>query len=491
MLFNSLTFLIFFIGVAVIYYAVPQKIKWVVMLAASIYFYMCFNPLHVIILLIVALVSYFTGLCVYNQKEGEDKKKAKKAIITTGIILSLMFLLLGKYADFLMKNIYLLLDMAKIPYSVSNMKIILPIGVSFFTFKAVSYIVDAYRGKIIEKNFFKYLLYISFFPQIASGPIERSTNLIPQFNKEHRFCAETIESGLCMMIIGFFKKMVVADNLSGIVSKVFAEPELYSPVVLLGIACVYSLQIFCDFSGYSDIAIGCTKVFGIETMQNFDHPYFSKTIAEFWRKWHISLSSWFRDYLYIPLGGNRKGTVRKYINLMIVFLVSGLWHGAAWNFIFWGFLHGMYQIIGAVTLKYRNKLYRIIHLDKKEKMHNFFKVLITFVLVTIAWIFFKANSIGEGFDYIKCIFFNASGGFNAGTIISQVKMLFNSKTSLISFGLAFVSFMTFMLFDYKMNFCEFMSKRHTITKIIFFALFITFIALFASTSVADFIYIRF
>ncbi len=491
MLFNSLNFLFFFVGIFIIYYATPHKYKWGIMLVASISFYLCFNPLHIIILLLVTAISYFAGLYVYKSQEKNDKKKAQKIVLAMGIILSFMFLVLGKYADFLMQNIYLLLDMAKISYSVSNIKFALPVGVSFFSFKAVSYIVDAYRGKIVETNFLKYLLYVSFFPQIASGPIERSTNLIPQLNKEHKFNPRTIENGLCMMLIGFFKKMVVADNLSGIVSKVFSEPELYSPMVLCGIACIYSIQIFCDFSGYSDIAIGCTKVLGIETAQNFNHPYFSKSIAEFWRKWHISLSSWFRDYLYIPLGGNRKGTARKYINLVIVFLVSGLWHGSSWNFIFWGFLHGIYQIIGALTINTRHKFYKLIHIDRYEKVHNFLKIVTTFILVTIAWIFFKSNSIYEGFNYVKCMLFNVSETFNIGTVIAQVKMVFGSKTNLISFVVALVSFVVFILFDYRKDLCEFMGNKKTVTKIIFFSLFIAFIVIFASTNVADFIYIRF
>lgn len=456
------------------------------MLAASIGFYMCFNPLHVAILLFVTAVSYFAGLMVYN-----DRKKGKKIILTVGVILSLAFLVLGKYADFLMQNIYKVLDLLKIPYSVSNIKFILPVGISFFTFKAVSYIVDAYRGKIVEKNFLKYLLYVSFFPQIASGPIERSTNLIPQFSEEHKFNPKMVEKGLCLMLVGFFKKMVVADNISGVVSKVFADADMYSPLVLFGIACVYSLQIFCDFSGYSDIAIGCTQVLGIKTVPNFNNPYFAKTIAEFWRKWHISLSSWFKDYLYIPLGGNRKGTVRKYVNLMIVFLVSGLWHGSSWNFIFWGFLHGIYQIIGALTSNLREKVCKVIRIDRNEKLHDFVKIIITFVLVTFAWIFFKADSIQSGFNYIKCMFSNNFDTMNLRAIIASVKMLFNSKTTLISFAVAICTFIPFMFLDYKKDFCEFMSKRHTVTKIIFFALFIAFIVIFASTDVTDFIYIRF
>lgn len=487
MLFNSLYFLIFFLGVCIFYYATPHKYKWLMMLVASIGFYMCFNPLHIIILLVIAGISYLTGLGVYKN----DKKNAKKIMLGAGVALSFSFLVFGKYADFFMQNVYMFLDMIKIPYSARNVNFILPVGISFFSFKAVSYIIDVYRGKIIEKNFFKYLLYISFFPQIASGPIDRSTNLIPQFSEEHKFDPKTVERGLCLMLVGFFKKMVVADNISVVVSKVFSDTEMYSPMVLFGVACMYSLQIFCDFSGYSDIAIGCTKVLGINTSKNFDNPYFAKSIAEFWRKWHISLSSWFKDYLYIPLGGNRKGNTRKYVNLMIVFLVSGLWHGSSWNFIFWGFLHGAYQIIGALTAKIRSKICRIIHIEQNKKLHNLIKTIITFILVTIAWIFFRAESIHDGFKYIKCMLFNNFDSMNLEAVISSVKVLFQYKTTLISFVVSVASFVPFIIFDYKKDFCKFMTERKTITKMIFFAVFISFIVIFASTDVADFIYIRF
>ena len=488
MLFNSLFFLIFMAITVIVYFAVPQKFKWGILLIASLYFYLCWNPVHIVVLLAVTAISYITAILLHKQTEQNRKKKL---IITAGIILSFSFLVLSKYFDFIMSTIYSVMDSLNITYTPTSFSFALPVGISFFTFKAVSYMVDVYRGKIYEKNFAKYLLYVSFFPQLAAGPIERSTNLIPQFEEEHKLNTKMVESGLCLMLVGYFKKMVVADNISVIVSKIFNSPETYSPVVLFAIACVYSIQIYCDFSGYSDIAIGCAKVFGFDTAKNFDNPYFSTSIVEFWRKWHISLSSWFRDYLYIPLGGNRKGVFRKNINLMIVFLVSGLWHGSSWNFVFWGFLHGMYQIIGNLTKTLRSKFVKAIKLDKHETIHKFISIVITFVLVTIAWIFFRAESIEQGFNYIKCMFTNASEGLSLRAIISQVKTIFNSKTTLISFFVALIPFIAFEFADYKKGFCAIMTNSKTVVKIIVYALITAFIVMFASTAVSDFIYVRF
>ena len=488
MLFNSATFLGFFILLLAVYYAVPHRFKWIVLLVASIFFYVCFTPIHILILLCITAASYAVGRLVYR---GAEREKKPKLWLALGTVFCFSFLFIYKYLDFFISSAYSLLDLFSIAHSESLTSLLLPVGISFFSFKAVSYMVDCYRGKTVEKNFFKYLLYVSFFPQIASGPIERSTSLIPAFSEEHRFDTQNIQEGLYLMLIGYFKKMVVADNISAVVSKVFSDPQDYSPFILLFIACMYSIQILCDFSGYSDIAIGCAKAFGIRTAKNFNHPYFSTSIATFWRNWHISLSSWFRDYLYIPLGGNRKGTFRKYLNLLIVFLVSGLWHGAAWNFVFWGLLHAAYQIVGALTAPWRQKLCALTHLDKHDKLHTCFNVAVTFLLVTIAWIFFRSSSITDGFHYIKCMFVSSSGTGGLSGIITSVKQVFNSKTTLFSFCAALASFVLYGWIDYKKDLYALISRRHTVVKVIFYALSILFIFLFASTSVTDFIYVRF
>jgi D-alanyl-lipoteichoic acid acyltransferase DltB (MBOAT superfamily) len=488
MFFNSIYFLVFLAVTAIVYYAIPQRMKWVLLLIASVFFYLCWTPVHILVLLAVALISYFTARCVYPQN---SKIKKKTVCLVAGITLSISFLFICKYADFLAQSCYGILDMFSIAYRRIDLRIALPAGISFFSFKAVSYIMDAYRGKILEKNFLKYFLYVSFFPQVASGPIERSTNLLPELTKEHKFDRQNIQYALFLMLYGYFKKMVVADNLSGIVNRVFGNVSLFSSPVLIGVAFIYSLQILCDFSGYSDIAIGCAKLFGIGTAENFRHPYFSASIPEFWRNWHISLSSWFRDYLYIPLGGNRKGTVRKYLNLLIVFLVSGLWHGAAWNFVFWGFLHAMYQIVGALTATFRAKVATLFHLDKHKKVHKALQVAITFSLVTFAWIFFRANSIADGFYYIKSIFVIDLGGFSLSALIGQIKMLFSVKTVLFSFIVACTCFAVLGWLDYKKDLYQWLCRRNLLVKIIFYALLTCLVLFFASTSTTDFIYARF
>lgn len=488
MFFNSIFFLLFFIATAAIYYVAPQRAKWSILLIASLFFYMCWTPLHILVLLAVAVISYFTALLVHPQN---TTTKKRIVCLISGIILSFSFLLVCKYANFFMQSIYSVLNALSIPYRSIDLRIALPVGISFFSFKAVSYIMDAYRGEILEKNFLKYLLYVSFFPQVASGPIERSTNLIPELTKEHKFDIENIKHALFLMLYGYFKKMVVADSLSEIVNQVFGNVNLFSPPVLIGVAFVYSIQILCDFSGYSDIAIGCAKMFGITSAENFHHPYFSTSISGFWRNWHISLSSWFRDYLYIPLGGNRKGTVRKYLNLLIVFLVSGLWHGAAWNFVLWGFLHATYQIIGALTTSHRKKLTTLLRLDRHVKLHKALQIAITFSLVTFAWIFFRANSITDGFQYIKCIFLNELGGFSLTMLISQIKMIFSLKTRLFSFIVAIGAFSVLGFLDYKKDLYNWISRKNLLTKVCFYALIIVLVLLFASTSATDFIYARF
>ena len=488
MLFNSIMFLVFFFILVVVYYALPQKLKWPILLIASIFFYLCWTPAHILVLLAITAISFFAGWLVHN---GKDKGKSKKIILAISVVLSFSFLFTYKYLDFFASSFYSVLELLSVPCSEGTINLLLPVGISFFSFKAVSYIVDSYRGKILEKNFLKYLLYVSFFPQVSSGPIERSTNLIPEFTKEHKLDTRNIQEGCYLILFGYFKKMVVADNISSIVSKVFDDPGNYNSLVLIGMAVVYSIQILCDFSGYSDIAIGCAKILGINTQKNFNHPYFSTSIAAFWRNWHISLSSWFRDYLYIPLGGNRKGTARKYLNLTIVFLVSGLWHGAAWTFIFWGLLHAFYQIFGALTSKPREKLASLIRLNKHEKIHKIINVVTTFCLVTFAWIFFRAETILGGFEYVKAIIVNVGGIFSMSGIIAQAKLVFTEKTILFSFFIAIISFIIYSFVDYKLNVYEFIKKRHAVIKIIFYALAIVFIVLFASTSVADFIYARF
>ncbi len=488
MLFNSLGFLLFFTLVTAIYYIVPPKFRTWLLLPAGLVFYAFFTPLHLLILFAITTISYVVGLLVHK---GVEREKKPKFLLAIGIVSNFSFLFTYKYLGFFTATLNGLFQMVNLPVIEASFDLALPVGISYFSFKAVSYMVDAYQGKIVEKNFLRYLLYVSFFPQVVAGPIERSTNLIPELKKEHRFDRDNVENGLYLMLFGLFKKMVVSDNLLGVVTKVFAAPEMYSGPVLAGVACVYSIQILCDFSGYSDIAIGCAKVLGIQTAPNFNHPFFSTSIGELWRRWHISLSFWLRDYLYIPLGGNRKGEVRKYFNLMIVFLVCGLWHGASWNFVLWGFVSALYQIVGAVTKPWRDRVNAAIHLDRHERLHRSIQIVITFLLFSFAVIFVGNPSVLDGFHYIKCMVTNSGNLLSFMGILSEIKLVFSVETVMISFFVALVSFAVYGFIDYKKDVYTRIKDKPTGWKVVFYACFIVFVVMFASTTATDFMYIRF
>jgi len=344
MLFNSYNFLIFFPIVTLIYFLIPHKIRYIWLLITSYYFYMCWNAKYALILLFSTLVTYISGLLISKANNIKDKDEAtewKKTYVAISFIINLSILFWFKYLDFVVENINSVLSCFNIQIlNNQSFDIVLPVGISFYIFQALSYTMDVYRGEIVaEKNFLKYALFVSFFPQLVAGPIERSKNLLKQIHERHYFDAQRVKDGLLLMIWGGFQKIVVADRVAIVVDTIFNNFPTYGGMYIVVGAVLFAVQIYCDFSGYSIIAIGSAKVMGFELMENFNAPYFSTSVSEFWRRWHISLSSWFRDYLYIPLGGNRKGKLRKYINLMIVFIVSGLWHGAEWSFIIWGALN--------------------------------------------------------------------------------------------------------------------------------------------------------
>ena len=327
MLFNSYYFLIFFPIVTLIYFLIPQKIRYIWLLIASYYFYMCWNAKYALILLFSTAVTYASGLLIAraNDKIEDEKKRTrwKKIFVALSFIINLSILFLFKYFDFAVENINRVLSALNMQLLNPTFDVVLPVGISFYIFQALSYTVDVYRKDVeAEKNFLKYALFVSFFPQLVAGPIERSKNLLSQVHEKHYFDAQRVKEGLLLMIWGGFQKIVIADRVAIVVDTVFNKFPEYGGMYIVVAAILFAFQIYCDFAGYSTIAIGAAKVLGFNLMENFNCPYYSMSVAEFWRRWHISLSSWFKDYLYIPLGGNRKGKLRKYINLMIVFLVS-------------------------------------------------------------------------------------------------------------------------------------------------------------------------
>jgi alginate O-acetyltransferase complex protein AlgI len=400
MLFNSIQFCLFFIIVTTAYFLLPHKYRWFLLLAASCYFYMVFVPIYIVILGFTIVVDYFAGIFI---EKSQGRKR--KLYLTASLIANIGVLAIFKYYNFINDNITALLHGINYKNPIPYLSILLPVGLSFHTFQAMSYTIEVYRGnQAAERNFGIYSLYVMFYPQLVAGPIERPQNLLYQFYQKHSFEYQRVSDGLKMMLWGLFKKLVIADRLALYVNAVYSNPDQHSGLSALMATVFFAFQIYCDFSAYSDIAIGAAKVMGFKLMTNFNRPYFSKSISEFWKRWHISLSTWFKDYLYISLGGNKVSIPRWYFNLFIVFLVSGLWHGANWTFIIWGALNGFY-LVGALLLQpLSKKIDEMLGLKKIAWLNNFVNISITFALTCFAWIFFRANTVQDAFTVIKKIF---------------------------------------------------------------------------------------
>ena len=414
MLFNSFNFMIFFPIVVLLYFLIPYKLRYLWLLAASYYFYMCWNPKYALLMGLSTLITWISGLLIGHENDllkqrGESAAKGvairKKLWVFLSMFSNLSILFFYKYFNFFIENINLALADRGIALLQPQFDVILPVGISFYTFQALSYTMDVYRGEIYtEKNPLKYALFVSFFPQLVAGPIERSKNLLVQISVRHYFDYERAKEGLVLMLWGFFMKLVIADRAAIIVNMVYENYDHYKGIPLIVATLLFGLQIYCDFASYSAIAIGSAQVMGFRLMDNFRQPYFSRSIAEFWRRWHISLSTWFRDYLYIPLGGNRKGTARKYLNIIIVFVTSGLWHGANWTFVIWGLLHGLFQVIGQITKPLKEKTTDLLGIDRNGAGYKFVQMLITYLLANFAWIFFRAPDLETATGVIENMF---------------------------------------------------------------------------------------
>ncbi len=405
MLFNSLHFLLFFPLVVGFYFCLPYRHRWVLLLAASYYFYMCWKAEYLLLIVVSTLIDYGAAIGM----ESRESRAGKRLFLLLSLLSNLGILFAFKYFNFVNSSLRLVLTRFDIFYDVPAFKALLPVGISFYTFQTLSYSIDVYRGqRSAERNLGMFALYVAFFPQLVAGPIERSTRLLPQFYRRCDFDVERVGDGLKQMGWGFFKKVVIADRLAAYVNQVYNHPTDYAGLPLILATYFFAFQIYCDFSGYSDIAIGASRVMGFELMENFRRPYFAKSIAEFWQRWHISLSTWFRDYLYIPLGGNRVAKWRWYANLAAVFLISGLWHGANWTFVVWGGLHGFYLVVSLWTASLRQRVSDRLALDRIPGLLAGFRVLVTFHLVLFSWIFFRANSLGEAFYIVR----TALTGFN-------------------------------------------------------------------------------
>jgi D-alanyl-lipoteichoic acid acyltransferase DltB (MBOAT superfamily) len=401
MVFNSFVFLLFFPLVTAGYFFLTMRIglhhktlsnvlSQIFLLAASLFFYGYWNPAYLVLILISVAVTWASGLLM----EGRNVRE-KRLVLTASLVINLGILFFFKYYGLFAETAGIL---SRGGIRFPSFNVLLPVGISFYTFQALGYSIDVYYGRVkAERNFICYALFVTFFPQLVAGPIERSGNLLPQFKVNYEFDYDRVTSGLRLAAWGMFKKVVIADRLAVYVNGVFENPAVYPGASLALAVFFFAFQIYCDFSGYSDIAIGCARVLGFNLMTNFRQPYFSRSITEFWRRWHISLSTWLKDYIYIPLGGNRKGKVRQRLNLLITFLLSGLWHGAAWHFVVWGALHAIFQIIGRSTESFRNALYIKVGLPEESRPRKVIQICITFILVCFAWVFFRANTITDAF----------------------------------------------------------------------------------------------
>ena len=489
MLFNSIQFLIFFPVVTLLYFLSPHKYRWLLLLGASCYFYMSFIPAYILILLITIIIDYFAGIYI---EKSEGRNKIKYLILS--VVSLCMVLFIFKYFNFFNQNFASLSKIFYINYPIEDIGLILPIGLSFHTFQSLSYVVEVYKGRIkAERNFGIYSLYVMFYPQLVAGPIERPQNLLHQFYEEHKFDYKRITDGLKLMTWGMFKKVVIADRLAVFVNQVYDNPYNYKGISLVIATVFFAFQIYCDFSGYTDIARGAANVMGFNLMRNFNRPYFSKSIHEFWKRWHISLSTWFRDYLYIPLGGNRVAIPRWYFNLFITFVISGLWHGANWTFIIWGALHGSYLISGMLTGNFRKKVIEFSGLGRFPTIHKYIQMVFTFSLVCFAWIFFRAADLNSAL-YIVTNIFSGIGNVSLMFTPDRSHLLYLDK-NLFDFSIAIaliISLKLIELIQRKGSFIGMLNKRSVVLRWFLYYILIIIILLFGQFDITQqFIYFQF
>ncbi|MDE7341114.1 MAG: MBOAT family protein [Lachnospiraceae bacterium] len=476
MLFNSISFGIFLIIVFLLYYFVPHKYRWGFLLLASYVFYMNLHLWYGILLFLTTLLTYTLALSLEKAQTAGQKKKA----LLLGVLPLVLILVFFKTANPVIQHLNDMISAGRLSIQPLTMTILLPAGISFYFFQSMGYLIDVYRGKTeAEKHFGYYALFVSFFPQLLSGPIGRADSLLPQYKKKRSFSYNNVTYGLKLMAWGYFKKLVIADTFAITVNKLFNNVHSYVGLAFIVATVMFAIEIYCDFSGYSDIAIGCARLFGIRLMTNFKSPYFSFSIKEFWSRWHISLSTWFRDYVYIPLGGNRVAKWRHLLNLLLTFLVSGFWHGASLTYVLWGGIHGLLQIVE--TLLYPK--------SKTHKKH-FWQLPLTFILLCFTWIFFRANSIDDALWIISRLFWDASRPINY------------LKTAVICLDMSYVQLVAMWLPVLLLGIYDYLSLKYDVirefSKLKFFirwpvyVLLLVAIALFSPKGIAtEFIYFQF
>ncbi len=459
MLFNSLTFLVFFVVVVALYWALPHRVRWALLLVASYVFYGCWNPAYLVLLFGLTASTYFFSFLISS-----SKGMRRKLMLVASILVSFGSLVYFKYLDLFGQSANGLFALFGVDLGIPMFNILLPIGISFQTFQNVGYLIDVYRGKITaEKNFLRYALFISYFPQLVAGPIERASNLMPQLSKEHSFCYSETALGLRMMLVGFFKKVAVADTIAIYVDVVYENVSGggFEGPALVFATFLFAFQIYCDFSGYSDIAIGASKVFGIDLMTNFRSPYLSRNPQEFWRRWHISLSTWFQDYVYIPLGGSRVKVPRYVLNILITFTVSGLWHGASWNFVIWGAFHGILVASYVLLHRFGKSIFKgkTVKRPGAHAVGVVLSVVATFVLVDIGWIFFRADTLADAWFVLSNL--TTGWSFDLSVYVGQLSLMGFDKETLLFVALLLVALFVIDLINYRTPVAERLGKCST------------------------------
>jgi len=490
MLFNSIDFAIFFPIVFILYWVVAKNLvlRNSLILIASYTFYGWWDWRFLFLIAISTIVDFYIGQKIHKT----NNKQKRKHLLLVSLAVNLGFLFYFKYTNFFIETFVDSFKLFGNSLEVSTLNIILPVGISFYTFQTLSYTIDIYRKQLEPtKNLLAFSAFVSFFPQLVAGPIERAKHLLPQFFTIYKFNYKLIKSGLLLMAFGLFKKMVIADRAAIYVNEIYNDVDGHTGVVYIYATILFAFQIYCDFSGYSDIAIGLGRTMGFDLMKNFDRPYVSKSLTEFWRRWHISLSTWFRDYVYIPLGGSRKSGLRTYTNIFIVFVVSGLWHGAAMTFVIWGAIHGLILMIEKGTYRIRRNVFDKLGLLKQNFSNHLFFGLIIFVIVCVAWVFFRANSLQDAWIVLEGMYNN----FDAGEIFKNDNYLIGLKPN--EFKVLVFSILLLFLLEYlhlNKNLIKLLNSQTIVFRWLVYlgiVLIIMIFGVYGENSIQEFIYFQF
>ncbi|MEK4487650.1 MBOAT family O-acyltransferase [Psychrobacillus sp. FSL H8-0484] len=471
MTFISIEFLLFLAIIVFTYYLIPHRLRWILLLVASYVFYAILSIQFIPLLLASTAFTYFTGIII----EKQETRKQKKKVMLFGISVLLFFLGWFKYFNFVNDSLRAIAKYMDWNYTVPYQEIVLPLAISFYTFQAVSYLVDIYYGKQkAERHYGYFSIFFAFFPQLVAGPIERAKKLLPQFKVEQNFNYENLSYGMKRIAWGFFKKTLIADRLAPIVSSVFDSPNPTGSQIVLA-TILFSLQLFADFSACSDIAIGCARMLGINLTENFKQPHFAVSISDFWSRWHITLSTWLRDYVFVPLCKGKKKRSEIYLAILITFLVSGIWHGAAWNFVLWGLIHGFYRVFGDYTKHFRAKMASFIQLDRSPVLHKWVKIAITFLLVCFSRVFFRSDSVTHAFENAQL--FLTINSWRPSEIVKAFEIF--SLLDLVIFIFFFIIVQIFQYIERKnVSTWEWLSQRSIFARFAFYIFIIVSVLIF-------------